>query len=123
MVANENLRLFRALGYGAWIRTKEVPYRAVTWVEEARPDGTRKYQGARWREVVPAGFKDEPRMYFAKDVTTAGPSDLLEYAPHPQSPVCGYQMGRRPDRYCPRLRAKGVKFCARHEEEFQGENP
>jgi hypothetical protein len=25
MVANENLRLFRALSYGAWIRTKEVP--------------------------------------------------------------------------------------------------
>lgn len=123
MARPENLRLLAALKYGHWIRTRAAPYRAVVWCPEERADGTTSNRGRAWREVLGVGERRQPETFLAAEVVLAPPSEPMDYCPSPDEPVCGYLLGREPDRYCPRYRAKDAFFCPQHEAEFtdQGE--
>lgn len=132
--------MLNALRYGAWIRTKTPPFRAVKWVPDEHPDGRATLRGRRWQEILRVGQAArgaEPERFFAEDVTTAGPMEYLEYPPAKDEPICGYWMAYEgeaesgalvlfhADRYCPRPTKPGT-LCPRHEAEFasmdQGED-
>lgn len=110
--------------YGMWVRTKAPPKRAVTWIHETREDGTQRVQGRRWREVLGVGDDHDPQTYYAADVELAPPNESMEYPPGVDEQLCGYLLGREPDRYCPQPRVAGAAFCRKHEAQFNlGEEP
>lgn len=122
MPLSRNVQMLNAIKYGAWIRTRQPPFRAVVFVPETREDGRQRMRGRRWREVMRAGDTREPDTFFAEDVTPAGPMEPLEYPPAKGEPICGYWMAEEPapgqlfnaTAYCPRYVDPG-NLCPKHE--------
>lgn len=118
----KNLRLLDALKMGLWVRTVQPPYVAVKWVPELKEDGTRKLQGQRWEEILPANSRRrKPKLFRAEDVTSVPPTEPMAYPPRKGSGLCGWRLQPQdPERYCAR-RATTGNLCALHEAEWSKE--